>query len=339
LKIPGYEIDLEKAVKIIKNKNFKRVLLQLTEGLKIHISKFIEFLNNETNVSIFVSADQCFGACDIVNSEFRELNIDFVIQIGHAPISNIENFPIPTIFVNAKSDIDISKVITKAVKSIKGKKIGLLTTSQHIHMLKKASKILIENNLEPIIGKGDSRLEYDGQIIGCDFSAASSILKQVDSFLYIGSGNFHPLGIILSTNKPVIVCDPYTNDVKLEELIELKDMVLRQRYGAIARSKDAKIFGIVVGTKKGQQRIELAYQIKDKLDSKKKKSIFLTQNHFSASSLESFRDIDCFVSTACPRIAIDDYMQYKIPILTPIEIDILLNIKKWEDYRFDEILH
>jgi 2-(3-amino-3-carboxypropyl)histidine synthase len=47
--------------------------------------------------------------------------------------------------------------------------------------------------------------------------------------------------------------------------------------------------------------------------------------------------IDCFVSTACPRIAIDDYMQYKVPIITPIELDILLGYKKWDDYIFDEI--
>ena len=61
-------------------------------------------------------------------------------------------------------------------------------------------------------------------------------------------------------------------------------------------------------------------------------------NHFSASTLETFRKIDCFVSTACPRIAIDDYMQYEIPIITPVELDVVLGLKKWEDYSFDEIL-
>ncbi|UCF49358.1 MAG: diphthamide biosynthesis enzyme Dph2 [Thermoplasmatales archaeon] len=338
MKIPGYEIDLEKAVKIIKNKKYERVLLQITEGLKIHISKFIEFLEEETSASVIISADQCFGACDVVSSELKDMKIDFVIQIGHTQLPNIEDYLIPTLFINAKSDIDISIVIKKAVHVIKGKKIGLITTSQHIDSLKHAIKILKDNNFEPIIGKSSSRVESDGQILGCDFSAARSISKQVDTFLYIGSGNFHPLGLALSTNNPVIVCDPYTNQVKVDELIDIKDMILRQRYGAIARSKDAKIFGILIGTKKGQQRIELALKIKDKLNSKKKKSILLIQNHFTASILESFRDIDCFVSTACPRIAIDDYMQYKVPIITPIELDILLGIKKWEDYQFDEIL-
>ena len=38
------------------------------------------------------------------------------------------------------------------------------------------------------------------------------------------------------------------------------------------------------------------------------------------------------------KMILDDYMQYKTPILTPIELDILLDLKKFDDYRFDEIL-
>ena len=337
MKIPGYNIDLEKAVKIIKENDYERVVLQVPEGLKSHYSKFVEFLEEKTNIRVIISADPCFGACDIINSEFKNLDVDFVIQIGHTSIPNIEDFPIPTFFVNAKSDLDVLKVIEKAIPVLKGKKIGLVSTAQHIHMLENAGEILVKNGFEPIVGNGDDRIDSKGQILGCNFSAAASIADEVDSFLFIGNGNFHPLGLLLSTKKPVIACDPYTNEVKMEELYDLKDIVLRQRYGAIARSKDAKIFGILVGTKRGQQRIDLAHEIQEKLDSKQKKSYIFTMNHFSPPILEGFRDIDCFVSTSCPRIAIDDYMQYEIPILTPVELDILLGLKKWEDYQFDEI--
>jgi len=338
LQIPGYEIYLETAAKTIKKNDYKRVVLQIPEGLKSHLSKLVEFLENETNASIIISADPCFGACDIVDSEYKNLDVDFVVQIGHTPIPDIKNIWIPTLFINAKADLDVSKVIEKAVPLIKGKKVGLVSTAQHVHLLDNTGKILVNNNFELFLGFGDNRIESKGQILGCNFSAATSIADKVDLFLFIGSGNFHPLGLLLSTKKPVIACDPYSNKVRARELDDLKDMTLRQRYGAIARSKDAKVFGILVGTKKGQQRIELAYQLKEKLDSNKKRSYILALNHFSPSALESFRDIDCFVSTACPRIAIDDYMQYKIPIITPVELDILLGVKKWEDYQFDEIL-
>jgi len=338
LKISGFDIDLEKVAKVINEDKYKRVVLQIPEGLKIHLSKFLNFLEKETSASFIISADPCFGACDVVNSEFKGLGVDFVVQIGHTPIPTIVDTKIPNLFVNAISDLNVTKVVEKAIPFIKGKKVGLVSTAQHVHMLDAARDILVKNKFEPIIGKGDSRVALKGQILGCNFSAATSIKDKVDLFLFVGDGNFHPLGLILSTKKPVIICDPYSNEVRGKQLDDLKDMILRQRYGAIARSKEAHVFGILVGTKKGQQRIELAYNLKGKLDSKQKKSYIFAANHFSPSHLESFRDVDCFVSTACPRIAIDDYMQYKVPIITPVELEILLGFKKWEDYHFDEIL-
>jgi len=338
LKITGYEIDLEKVVKTIKDNDYKRVLLQVPEGLKTHILKFIEFLESKTDASVIIFADPCFGACDVLNYDLKNIDVDLIVQIGHTSIPSIEKYSTPTLFVNTIADIDVSKCVEKAIPKLQGKKIGLVSTAQHVRSLENVKIILNENNFEPVIGKGDKRIEFKGQILGCNFSAANSITNNVDSYLFIGSGNFHPLGLMLSTKKPVITCDPYTNEVRGKELDDLKDMVLRQRYGAIARSKDARIFGILIGIKLGQQRKRLAYELKEKLDSKQKKSYIFALNHFSPSTIETFRDIDCFVSTACPRIPIDDYMQYKVPIITPVELDIVLGFLKWDDYQFDEIL-
>jgi 2-(3-amino-3-carboxypropyl)histidine synthase len=337
LKITGYDIDLENVVKIINKNNYKRVVLQVPEGLKSNSLKIVEFLEKKTNSSIIISGDSCFGACDIIISELKNLDIDFVVQIGHVPIPNIKNLPINTLFINAMADFDVLKVVKKALPYLKGKKVGLVSTVQHTHTLNDIKKFLHDKKFNPLIGYGNDRINLKGQILGCNFSAASSIAERVDSFLFIGSGNFHPLGLILITNKPVIACDPYTKEVKTKELYDLKDMILRQRYGAIARSKDAKVFCILIGIKRGQQRINLAYEIKEKLSLKNKKSFIIASNHFLPAHLDGYRDIDCFVSTACPRIAIDDYLQYKIPIITPLELDILLGIRQWEDYQFDEI--
>jgi 2-(3-amino-3-carboxypropyl)histidine synthase len=337
LKITGFDIDLEKVINFINKDDYKKILLQFPEGLKTNYYKFVDFIEKRTKAKIIISADPCFGACDIPNYDLKKIGIDLILHIGHTSIPNVKNQKIKTYFVNAESELDISNVIKKAIKKINGKKVGLVSTSQHVHLFSKIKKILLENNLEPIVGKGDNRIELNGQILGCNFSAAKSIEDKIDCFLYIGSGNFHPLGLTLISKKQVIVCDPYKKEVRDKELMDLKDMILRQRYGAIARSKDAQVFGIIVGTKSGQQRIKTAHEIKKKLDIKGKKSYTFTINHFTPSFLESFRNIDCFISTACPRIAIDDYMQYKIPIITPIELDILLDFKRWEDYKFDEI--
>lgn len=338
MELSGYSIDVEKAAKVILKNGYKTIALQIPEGLKRNVWKIVEFLEKETRAKIIVIADPCFGACDLVNYELKKLDVDFVIQIGHTSIPNVENFRIPTIFINAVSTKDVSAAIEKSFSFLEGKKIGVVTTAQHLHTLKVVENILKKHNFMPIVSDGDERISEKGQILGCNFTAGTTIAERVDCFLFIGSGNLHPIGLLLSSKKPVIAADPYTNVVKKQELEDLKDTILRQRYGAIANSKNAKRFGVLVGIKRGQQRIKLANEIKELLDSFNKKSLIITLDQFSPISLQGFGDIDCFVSTACPRIAIDDYLQYKIPILTPVELEIVLEKRKWEEYMFDQIL-
>lgn len=339
MKISVYNLDLEKAVEKINKEGFKIVGIQVPEGLKNHVFKIVEFLKKNTGAEYVICGDPCYGACDLVDNRLKDLGCELLIHIGHTEIPTLKKTKIPVIFINAIASFDIAEVIKKAIPSLHGKKIGLTTTAQHINIIDDVKKILKENDFEPIVSKGDKRIDFPGQILGCNFSSANKIKDKVDMFLYIGSGIFHPLGMMISTNKDVIVCDPYTNKVIFRELSEFKDMTLRQRYGAIVRSKNAKIFGIIVSYKKGQKRFDLAKEIKKIVEKKGKNAYFISVDYLNPSNLETFREIDCFVSTACPRIAIDDYLSYKKPIITPIELEIVLGVKKWDDYKLDEILN
>jgi len=337
MQLSDYHVDFKKVVRTINNNKYSLVAIQIPEGLKNYALKIVDFLEKQTPAKTIVVADPCFGACDIGHYELRNLGVQFILQIGHTPIENIGKYHIPTEFINALSEKDVNKVVNKSLPFLKGKNIGVVTTAQHLHKLEEIKKILQKNKFNPLISKGDKRISSNGQILGCNFSAATIISDKVDCYLFIGSGTFHPLGLLLNSKKTVIAADPYTNVVKTTEIEELKDSILRQRYGAIANSKNAKKFGILVGIKQGQQRIELAYKIKKLLEKYKKKNLIISLDNFSFLSLQGFRELDCYISTACPRIAIDDYLQYKVPILTPIELEILLSIRKWEDYKFDQI--
>jgi 2-(3-amino-3-carboxypropyl)histidine synthase len=337
MQIPGSELALATVCTTLKKHQYNSVALQLPEGLKPHVFTIVKFLEQNTQATVFVSADPCFGACDIPHSELNQLGIEAVIQLGHTPLPSLQKFDMPTFFVNALSLQDVEPVVLRSLSLLEGTTIGLVTTAQHLHQLPTVTDILTNHHFKPIVSKGDKRIAAAGQILGCNFSAGTTLVDVVDSFLFIGSGRFHPLGLLLCTNKPVIVADPFTNTVEKEDLEELKDTILRQRYGAIARSKTAQRFGILIGTKQGQQRRDLAFTLRKLLQKHSKYSLFITLDTFSPAFLQGFTHIDCLVSTACPRIAIDDYLQYKIPILTPMELKILLGEKKWDDYSFDQI--
>ncbi len=338
MEISGYRIDIEQAATTIKEQGYKTIALQIPEGLKRSVFPLVEFLEKEAAATVLVSADPCFGACDVVNYELKNMDVDCVVHLGHTTISDVENFWIPTLFVSPQSTLDVSRVVEKAIPSLVGKKIGIVTTAQHLHSLENVEAIVRKKGLEPFLGQGDERISAKGQILGCNFSVGAALSEQVDSFLFIGSGTFHPVGLLMSSHKPVIAADPYTNSVKKQEIEDMKNNMLRQRYGAIVACRSARRFGILVGVKRGQQRIKLAHELKQMLDSAGKKSLLITMDEFSPTSLQGFGDLDCYVSTACPRIAIDDYLQYKKPIITPLELEIVLGRREWETYVFDEIL-
>ena len=194
----------------------------------------------------------------------------------------------------------------------------------------KIQEILKAHGKEAIIGKGDSRIAFEGQILGCNISAALS--TDVDQYIYIGSGNFHPISISIETGKDLIVLDPQMNEVR--ELNNLKDKILRQRHGAITRAQNAEHFLILASSKPGQIRMDKTVEVKKLLESKGKTADVIIMERFDPEYLLPF-NADAYVSTACSRIAIDDYLRYDKPILTPIELEIVLCVRDWEDYHLD----
>jgi 2-(3-amino-3-carboxypropyl)histidine synthase len=107
---------------------------------------------------------------------------------------------------------------------------------------------------------------------------------------------------------------------EVEEISKLKEKFLKQRFATIAFAKDAKTFGILVSVKPGQLKLELTKRIKKKLEEKGKKAYILVFNEIKSEKLEGL-DLDCYINTACPRIAIENRIEFKKPILNYDEIE------------------
>ena len=77
-----YDLELERAVKEIKDNNAKTVCVQLPDGLKPKAKEIVDYLQNKTNARVLIWAGSCFGACD-VPIEIENAGVDLVIQWGH----------------------------------------------------------------------------------------------------------------------------------------------------------------------------------------------------------------------------------------------------------------
>jgi len=133
----------------------------------------------------------------------------------------------------------------------------------------------------------------------------------------------------------VIIADPYLNQVR--DIEEFTDRILRIRFARITRATEAKKFGIIVSSKEGQCRWELAKNLKKMIYNEGKEAHLILLDEITPSSLLPYMDLDAFIVTACPRIAIDDSKMYEKPLLTPPELEIVLGLREWEDYKMDEI--
>ncbi len=78
-----YNLELEKAVKKIKEENAKIVCVQLPEGLRTRTPEIVQALEKETEATIVIWLGSCYGACDIP-LQVESLGVDLIIQWGHS---------------------------------------------------------------------------------------------------------------------------------------------------------------------------------------------------------------------------------------------------------------
>ncbi len=83
----------------------------------------------------------------------------------------------------------------------------------------------------------------------------------------------------------------------------------------------------------------MARILKEKIEDRGHEAYLILLENIRSELLMAFRDIDVFLVTACPRIAIDDAQIYEKPLITPHEMEIVLGLRDWEDYQIDEIIY
>jgi 2-(3-amino-3-carboxypropyl)histidine synthase len=325
-----YDLEEARLVEEIKRRSPHRILLQLPEGLKPLAAKLAQKLQDTSGVEVLLSGDPCYGACDLALQQMKQLRADLLIHVGHAEIPS-ENARENIIYVEARSDEKMDKPLAEALQLLKDEKnIGLAASVQHLHLLKSAKEALERAGKVVWIGRPSGRLRHEGQLLGCDYGSVSSVASKVDAFLVIAGGDFHALGVSLSTGKKTIVADPYQQTAR--DAARLVDKILRQRYATILKFRETKTVGIIVGLKSGQMNLTLARRLKALLEENRKVCTLIASSELIPESIESFTDLEGFVEVACPRIAIDDRTRYHKPVVNPDEALIAIGKKSWEEY-------
>ncbi|MBE6523820.1 MAG: diphthamide biosynthesis enzyme Dph2 [Thermoplasmata archaeon] len=324
-----FDFQLENIVAWIRDGGYSSVALQLPEGLKIRATEISDYLSEKTGVDVLVIGLPCYGACDLFNYKGKT---DALVHFGHSPIPS-QGFDPNVLYIESRSDADLSDDVLSALDALP-QKVGLLATIQYLDLLPKAKSLLESIGRTVFIGAGDQRIAYPGQVLGCNCSAAESILDDVDAFLFLGEGDFHPLAAAFGVRKEIFVLNPVTKEFR--SMSEIRDRILRKRFAAIQSAKDSQSFLVIVCSKIGQDRSSEADAAISKIRSKGLKAYKAVMEEITPMSLMAYR-VDAYVNTACPRVAMDDSAKYDRPMITLTELDIVLGEKLWDSYQFDQI--
>ena len=204
--------------------------------------------------------------------------------------------------VHAKSSIDV-KIPKEKLKLLPKQNWGVVTTIQHMHKIQDVMDQLKTAYLA-------------GQVLGCNASEAEKIKDKVDAWLFVGSGEFHPIQVALKTKQVVYLWNPSSQefgklDPKIAERFE------KRKQGRIVKFLHAKRVGIIVSTKMGQKNLVRAMELAKKAD---KEYFLFACDELDFRQFENFSFVDYWVNTACPRIPdesenmlnIDDLMDANI---------------------------
>ena len=321
----GFDFEEERIKQEVTKLGAKRVLLQLPEGLKPEGPRLAKGIEKTGGIPI-ISADPCYGACDLASTDAERLGIDLIIHFGHAKL--VKREPVPTVYVEARATVTVDEAVEKAILLLSTyRKVGLATTVQHVQVLAQAREILVRAGKTVVVGDA-GRINYAGQVSGCDYSNVQSIVNEVEAFLFIGGGRFHALGIALNTSKPTIIADPYE---KIAYSIDGEaQRILKQRWACIEEAERASIFGVLVGLKIGQRHLEEALRIKELAEKNGKTAFLFAVREILPEALMEFPTVDAYVNTACPRISLDAPSKFSKPVLTVNEFMVVCGEFSWE---------
>jgi len=212
--------------------------------------------------------------------------------------------------------VELCQDTLEYLKDKKIKNLGLYASVQFCNNLANVKMQLKELDIN-IISSQPKRTGVQHQLLGCDnyhdsLNLDAEWLAQIDAFLYIGDGKFHPLALAYGQEKEIICNDPIGKQFSVMTKKDIEQIKKKQK-GAFLKFLSSKNVGVIVTIKPGQEQFKTGLLLEKKYPDKK--FYYFVDNTISFDQLENFPFIEVWVNTACPRIGLDDQEQFRSGVI------------------------
>ena len=195
------------------------------------------------------------------------------------------------LFIPTKSKTKIKQEIVEKTAKKLSKNIALVYSIQYMPLAEKIKKELEENY--------NKKTTLFQQVLGCS-NIKPDLTKDTQAVLLVGSGVFHALELDYNSNIPVyILGEDNFKEITKEDMDSFK----KNKKASYMNFLNSDKIGILITTKPGQKRFSRALEIKEKIEKKFDKKIYLfISDEIDSPEFENFPEIQAWVNTACPRL-------------------------------------
>ncbi|XP_001849514.2 2-(3-amino-3-carboxypropyl)histidine synthase subunit 1 [Culex quinquefasciatus] len=322
----NYNFEIHKTIWRIREMKAQRVALQLPEGLLMFSLVISDIIERFTEADTIVMGDVTYGACCVDDYTAKALGADLLVHYGHScliPVDQTTGIKVLYVFVDIKIDA------LHFIESVKlnfgdgNRKLALVSTIQFVATLHAAAKELREANYDVVIPQ--SKPLSPGEILGC----TAPRIPDERTLIYLGDGRFHlEAAMISNPSLEAYKYDPYEKRFTREHYDHAE--MRRNRKRAIDASRDAKRFGLILGTLGRQGSPKVMEHLRKRLKHHNREAVIILLSEIFPTKLELFREVDAFVQVACPRLSIDWGTAFPKPLLTPYELSVALGDAEWK---------
>lgn len=324
----NYNFEIHKIIWRVRSTGATRVALQFPEGLLLYSLIISDILTAFAGVThCFVLGDVTYGACCIDDLSSRALDAHLLVHFGHSCLVPIDSTIIPVLYIFVEIAINTSKLLQELNHNFTpadANNFIMAGTIQFSNAIRTVKPKLEDLGFRVLIPQ--SKPLSAGEVLGC--TAPSLKLQSVpgikDVIIFVADGRFHlEAFMIANPGIKTFRYDPYLSKLFLEEYDH--DGMKDDRRRAIERARNAKNWGIVLGTLGRQGNPRVLERLEGKMKDRGLDHIVVLVSELSPKKIELFGDgVDAWVQIACPRLSIDWGAAFKKPLLTSFEAEIAL---------------
>jgi len=325
----NYNLEVPKTIWRIRRDGFKRVALQLPEGLTMFATTLSDIIETFTEAETVIMADVTYGACCVDDFSAKALGCDLMVHYGHSclvPVDQTTNIKMLYIFVDIKID-SLHFVESLKVSLEKEEQVSLVSTIQFVATLQAVARDLNSEGWKVEVPQ--AKPLSPGEILGC----TSPDMRSSQALVYLGDGRFHLESAMIAN--PLVKAyryDPYSKVLSREYYDH--DLMKKNRHQAIETAKQADTWGLILGTLGRQGNPNVLEHIKKKAESLNKKVITVLLSEIFPQKLALMPQVGAWVQIACPRLSIDWGLAFHAPILSPYEAAVAMKEVVWQEEHY-----